>query len=127
LIDSKPDYKRAQRENTEEWRKKFPDRDSENKAQYAADPRNRDRRSLNARARLLAAFGLTLEDEQRLTQNGCMICGGVCGERWFHLDHDHKTNKFRGFLCGKCNKGLGLLGDDVAGLERALAYLRKDL
>jgi hypothetical protein len=29
----------------------------------------------------------------------------------------------RGVLCFNCNRGLGKLGDDVASLERAIAYL----
>jgi hypothetical protein len=41
------------------------------------------------------------------------------------LDHDHDTNLFRGWLCYRCNSGIGQLGDDIAGLEKALSYLRK--
>jgi hypothetical protein len=41
------------------------------------------------------------------------------------LDHDHLTREFRGWLCGACNRGIGLLGDDVNGLRRALAYLER--
>lgn len=52
----------------------------------------------------------------------CEICG-VEGK--VHWDHDHETGKFRGWLCVKCNTGLGKLGDNIEGLERALAYLRK--
>jgi hypothetical protein len=39
------------------------------------------------------------------------------------LDHDRVTGKFRGWLCQECNSGLGKLGDDIAGLRRAIAYL----
>jgi hypothetical protein len=42
-----------------------------------------------------------------------------------HCDHDHRTGKFRGWLCRMCNTAIGALGDDVDGLERALAYLRR--
>ncbi len=41
------------------------------------------------------------------------------------LDHDHNTEMFRGWLCDSCNIGIGKLGDDVAGLEKALNYLKK--
>lgn len=41
-----------------------------------------------------------------------------------HIDHDHRTGKIRGFLCNGCNTGLGKLGDDEAGLLRALEYIR---
>jgi hypothetical protein len=42
-----------------------------------------------------------------------------------HLDHDHKTGAFRGWLCGHCNRGIGQLGDDVHGIMRAMSYLTK--
>ena len=52
----------------------------------------------------------------------CACCGQV---RKLHLDHDHSTNEFRGFICQSCNHGLGHLGDNTDGVLRALAYLRK--
>jgi Recombination endonuclease VII len=39
------------------------------------------------------------------------------------LDHDPVTKQFRGWLCDDCNKSIGLLGDTVEGLRRALRYL----
>lgn len=42
----------------------------------------------------------------------------------FVLDHDHKTGKFRGWLCRNCNQGIGKLGDDIKSLEKAIDYLR---
>ena len=38
-------------------------------------------------------------------------------------DHDHRTGNFRGWLCSPCNRALGMLGDDIPGILRALAYL----
>lgn len=40
-------------------------------------------------------------------------------------DHNHATGKFRGWLCGNCNKALGLLGDNPDLLERAKEYLKQ--
>lgn len=55
----------------------------------------------------------------------CELCGkpepstrGLC------LDHDHETGAFRGWLC-HCNTSIGGLGDNVAGLRRALDYLER--
>jgi hypothetical protein len=53
----------------------------------------------------------------------CECCGRV--PRKWCLDHDHKTNKIRGWLCDQCNTGIGKLGDTIEGLEKALKYLQK--
>lgn len=56
----------------------------------------------------------------------CQVCGvSITKSGKANLDHCHKTGKFRGWLCGDCNKGIGLLGDTPAGVTRALAYLVK--
>ena len=39
------------------------------------------------------------------------------------VDHCHTTKKFRGWLCHKCNRGLGAFGDSTSTLFNALNYL----
>jgi Recombination endonuclease VII len=58
----------------------------------------------------------------RPAPEACECCGKKCSYR-LHLDHDHETGKFRGWLCASCNVGLGYFGDNEAGLFKALAYL----
>ena len=41
------------------------------------------------------------------------------------FDHDHKTGKFRGWICDSCNRGLSNLGDNLEGVEKARKYLIK--
>jgi hypothetical protein len=54
----------------------------------------------------------------------CECCGSKPnGAGAFHLDHDHTTGAFRGWLCSKCNVAIGLLGDNIDGLMFALKYL----
>lgn len=39
------------------------------------------------------------------------------------IDHNHKNGNVRGLLCNACNKGIGLLKEDVEVLKRAINYL----
>jgi hypothetical protein len=39
------------------------------------------------------------------------------------LDHDHVTSEFRGWLCERCNTGIGKLGDNLNGVINAVNYL----
>jgi len=53
----------------------------------------------------------------------CEICGINSSERMIVLDHCHSSERFRGWLCTKCNKGIGQLGDNIEGLRKAMLYL----
>lgn len=54
----------------------------------------------------------------------CGICQKTISKKTWTVDHDHISGKARGLLCGRCNTGLGILGDSVRGLEKALNYLK---
>jgi hypothetical protein len=55
----------------------------------------------------------------------CECCSGpFTGKKGPHLDHDHQTGRFRGWLCSRCNLGIGALGDTESGVSNALKYLR---
>jgi len=53
----------------------------------------------------------------------CEICGVLVGKS-FHIDHCHRTGRYRGLLCANCNSGIGLLGDDPERLGAAMRYLK---
>ena len=40
------------------------------------------------------------------------------------IDHCHDTEKFRGWLCHKCNRSLGGFDDNILTLKRAIQYLK---
>jgi len=51
----------------------------------------------------------------------CPICGNHT-TTWI-LDHCHTTDSFRGYICDRCNRGLGCFGDDPERVLKALTYL----
>lgn len=56
----------------------------------------------------------------------CAICGGRPTEKKskrLHVDHEHGTDKFRGLLCGRCNRGLGMFKDSSLLLRTAALYV----
>lgn len=83
------------------------------------------------RTRGLKQYGLTEEQYQELLlkqDSKCACCNSAePGGPWkrFAVDHDHTTNKIRGLLCFSCNTGIGNLGDSIAGVTRALDYLKR--
>lgn len=76
--------------------------------------------------RKMKFYGLSESEYDELFHGDirCAICNGAdpIDADW-HIDHCHETLKVRGLLCGLCNKGLGLFKDNMANLERAIAYL----
>jgi hypothetical protein len=63
-------------------------------------------------------------DTMRGAQNGkCACCFKPYGK--LVVDHVHGTSHVRGLLCNACNTGIGKLGDDIEGVQRALDYLKR--
>lgn len=86
------------------------------------------------------AYGLIRRDERReymrdyrgmptplrAEPTHCECCNRLPGRSGrLELDHNHETGAFRGWLCHRCNLGLGNLGDTKHGLQRALEYLER--
>lgn len=55
----------------------------------------------------------------------CEICRKAPQVRRLALDHCHLTNTLRGWICYKCNLGLGYFDDNTDVLQEAINYLRK--
>jgi len=56
-------------------------------------------------------------------QNHCECCHK---NKKLELDHLHGTATFRGWICGKCNTGIGMLGDTLESILRGAVYLEND-
>lgn len=80
---------------------------------------------------LKSKYGITFEELVQMSKRQgqkCAICNkhftDESRSRGAHVDHDHVTGKVRGLLCGRCNTGLGLLGDNIRTLANAIVYLQ---
>lgn len=81
-------------------------------------------RECNTARRLALKSGMEVIDilAQDVTrERACEICGKV-GKVVF--DHNHETGEFRGWLCNRCNSGLGHFGDSPEIIRRAYRYLK---
>jgi hypothetical protein len=99
--------KNAANHQARTWRQKNPER----------------ARFLNLRA---IRKHLGFPEPTRPKPKNCELCNrDASAPGKMHLDHDHGTGKFRGWLCNRCNMSLGHLGDSIEGIERALDYLKR--
>ena len=70
-------------------------------------------------------LGLDHRESLELSRAQETACCEICGSKnEIALDHDHSSGKIRGFLCHKCNTGIGMLGE-LCGLRKAIAYLER--
>lgn len=71
--------------------------------------------------------------EPPANDHSCPVCnrsgdqvsghGGKGHKTPWVLDHDHRTNEARGWLCHTCNRALGGFNDDIDILQNAVHYL----
>jgi len=99
-------YRDRRRVQCKEWHKRHPEKGSEYNLK-----------------RKLRTLGITFAEYQSFGE----VCG-ICGQKEpnghrLHIDHCHATGKTRGLLCEKHNLMVGLSGDSVEILQRAISYL----
>lgn len=65
-----------------------------------------------------------LYDGYRPPGDSCESCGRHfdTARKEPHLDHDHDTNKFRGWLCSGCNVSLGMMHEDPVAIRKLAEY-----
>lgn len=110
-----PEYKAQRRV----WRNKLPAKTLEKRRRQSVECIMRRRQYALEKVR--KSYGLV--GEYRPCPALCECCGQSPGKTAMCLDHCHETGLFRGWLCRRCNAGLGSLGDNATGVKRMLAYL----
>lgn len=79
-------------------------------------------------------FNITKEEYlDKLSSQGnvCALCkepgflpgNGKKGGDGYAVDHDHRTDKIRGIIHGRCNSGIGYFRDDPRLMRLAVVYL----
>jgi hypothetical protein len=89
-------------------------------------------------SKLKRLYGISVDDYHRMLadQGGrCAICGSDdpysrgykrIADAKFCVDHCHVTKRVRGLLCTRCNRAVGLIGDNAANAARMTLYLSKE-
>lgn len=114
----RPECKACQSAASMAWHRSNPER------------ANANRRRWN----LKKTYGITeAQYDEMLRQQGgvCAICGmdepnrhGRTGTKFkLSVDHDHGTGAVRSLLCQKCNRAIGLFGDNHELVQKAAEYL----
>ncbi len=123
-------YREVNTEKLKEMRKKSSRRNVERAKQWEEKGVNRFRVALykskhGARKYRHAACSATAEELAAAFTSKCDACGVPEIEltKKLCVDHSHETGEFRGFLCHKCNKALGLLGDSEEVIVNLLHHL----
>lgn len=125
-------YKKVQRETNPEYLVKLRKYDKE----YNARPERREAETLRNVQR---KYGLSKQQFAELLQqaNGrCPCCNtpfGLFGQGGPRngesdgpvVDHDHRTDRIRGVICGRCNLLLGQAGDSPKILRLCARYLER--
>jgi len=77
--------------------------------------KNRTKRKAH---RLKCLYGIKLED----VPDKCQVC---FAQETIHVDHNHKTGIVRGFLCGGCNRALGILKENPIRIRQLADYIEE--
>ena len=112
------------REYAKRWRKNHPEKAKEVQKKWESENQDkvRERWQRNDKKKWIDYLRKQEEMAGRKKPKLCELCGRdgrIC------FDHDHKTGKFRGWLCLKCNTVLGSVNDDVKILQMLIEYLKR--
>ena len=143
LDDANVMAKYRTKEKRQKWLDANKDRVNGIKEKYAKKPEAMRLRAeryeinrINRKSKSLQKlYNITIDEYEALreSQGGkCSICGiskpimGRRGNKALAVDHCHTTGKVRGLLCVNCNTALGLFGEDMKTIKKAITYLEKN-
>ena len=109
---------------TRKWRKNWSD-------EYRAlEAKKCKERNTRRKLRSYGVFDKTF-DQLLAEQNGqCACCGDspapdISPAKYWHIDHDHSNQAYRGILCYRCNIAIGMIDESIFRAERIISYLKR--
>lgn len=84
--------------------------------------------------KLKQEYGLSIERYNAMLASQDHVCAGCLKPEstiWrgrvlsLAVDHDHLNGDIRGLLCMRCNRALGMLGEDLDTMRRLIDYVEK--
>ena len=120
-------YCETHAEELKESRRKNSKENTARMKRWVEKDDNRFRAALNSSRHHAKKYGhkmcsATIDELAAAFTDKCDACGVPEMEltRKLCVDHSHLDGRFRAFLCGKCNKALGLIGDSEEVLVNLL-------
>jgi hypothetical protein len=114
---------RKSREADREYKQRWAKKNRPKLTAQGAAWRERNREQCRAYSR--AYQRKKLPPPTRLCPPACEVCGSKPMKKSLCLDHEHLTHTFRGWICDRCNKVLGLVHDMPAILRALAVYLEQ--
>ena len=112
---------RQKRECAKKYRKKYPEKVREQQKKWWKNYKDKHSELIKERTRQRKSL-TKIQRANRPKPEQCEVCSNL-GKIVF--DHDHKTGKFRGWICQNCNLALGFSKDNPETLILLANYLRK--
>jgi hypothetical protein len=129
--DNNEEYRKSQLENRKRWEQENPDKAKKSRENYQRSEESKLKSKVNYPFR---KYGITYEEVEKLRvkqDDKCLLCNKYNFKKGkkvkLVIDHCHVKDEVRGLLCSKCNQGLGLFDDNVEVLQKAIAYLKKEV
>ena len=96
-------------------------------AQTPEQKEKREQRQWDPERRMKATarrYGISLSHMRPIPLDGvCECCGGLGDWKRLVCEHEHKTKRFRGWVCRACNISIGLARDDVRRAHKVVEYI----
>ena len=127
ILKRHSEYRKANPDKIKQWRESYKGPSPEVSRDRARAYREANRDKVRERGRNRWRSRTGRPEPTRPVPDRCECCGRLASElvQVLSLDHCHSTGKFRGWLCVRCNLGIGSLGDNLESVLKAVKYLQR--